>query len=283
MKKENDNPTTLQVHLPTGSNGIRIVSIEGRVLKAHIIPRNRVKEFNKDRMAVYFLIGEDPISTKPSVYVGETTRSQGRTGEHLAKRTDWNTAIMFLTDDNSFSNEHALFFQYYCYQEIEKTKRYKLNNRNTPSKVELPEYKINTYIAEYFWQIKTILASQGFPLFETINFDSNEVSGSETVIYSIRGHKGLVAHGTYVTNGFAVKKGSLAVIEENESLYHTIVTIRRQLIEDKKLVLNEEGTFFVFTENIEFKSQGVAAQVVTAYSTNKWKEIPLSETETVTI
>ena len=71
-----NRPQTIQIFLPDGSpRSVKIAEITNRVVKAVLIPRNKLENIatrnELHNVGIYFLFGESADKAKPIVYIGE--------------------------------------------------------------------------------------------------------------------------------------------------------------------------------------------------------------------
>lgn len=119
-------------------------------------------------------------------------------------------------------------------------------------------------LLDNFDTLKILLSTLGYPIFEEIK----PTTKKNEVLYC-KG-KNASATGAMLDNGFMVSKGSKANREETRTTEPWVIGLRRKLIDDKIMIL--ENGVYVFTEDFIFNSPSAAAATVLARQANGWIE-----------
>jgi hypothetical protein len=265
MKK----PRTIKILLADGiPSGIRIAEIGGRVAKAIVVPRNKIKEAvgrkELNTVGIYFLIGQKIDSSKPDVYIGEAEQVYKRLLQHNndEKKDFWNIAICFISANNSINKAHVKYLEGYCYNQAKKINRCNVVNGSIPAETQLPETDVAD-VMDFFGSIELLISTLGYPLFDDINV----VYDSEKIYYC----KGPSANakGKYSDEGLVVYSGSMCRKVPTKTTGAWIQNMIEKLITNG--ILESEGKdSYRFTQNYIFSSPSAAAAVILARHANGW-------------
>ena len=264
-----NRPQTIQIFLPDGSpRSIRIAEITNRVVKAVLIPRNKLDYIaTRDEIrnvGVYFLFGEVADRAKPMVYIGEAEDCLERIKQHNRSKEYWNHAVVMVSKIGAFTKSHAKYLEYLAVKDALDSNRYELDNSTNPAKPFVTE-SMEADLLDSFETIKILLSTLGYPVFDKVSRETT--TPKELFIINARNTH---AEGNLVDDGFVVFSGSEASIDTTPSCNRYIVTLRNQLIESKILVPVEEK--FIFQQDYIFNSPSTAGGAVIGRSINGWKE-----------
>lgn len=264
-----NRPQTIQIFLPDGSpTSIKEAEITNRLVKAILFPRNKMEEVSKRQSVyftgVYFLFGIDENASKPIVYIGEGEVCFDRIKEHNKLKDFWTHCVIVTSKTNDYTKTDGKFLEYLSLNSAKEIDRYKIDNNTGSKEPSLPEGKKHDLL-DNFETIKILLATLGYPLFDTIV----KISDKKTEHFFIH-FKGLVAKGNYIDEGFVVFKGSEARKDQAASFRNTQVSLREKLIKDS--ILEEKTDRFVFIQDYIFPSPSAASDMVKANSSNGWIE-----------
>lgn len=266
-------PKTIQIFLPSGDpRGIRIAEITTRIVQAIEIPRNQLADFiampESSQVAVYMLFGQSESSSTQQVYIGQSGDLRNRLAKHNLEKDFWQRVVVLISKTNSLTQTHALFLEWFCIQEVKKAERYLADiNKNGGSRPYTPA-PLEADCMEIFDTWKTLLATLGFPAFDSI-LKKNTESKKEELFYCKRASENMV--GEYTDEGFVVLKGSIGKAEVGKSLIgHTFGKLRDDLISQGKIAI--ENSQLVFKENVLFSSPSGAAAVACGATANGWIE-----------
>ena len=262
-------PQTIQIFLPDGSpTSIREAEVTNRLVKAILIPRNKMKEVAKregvHHTGIYFLFGYKEDGNTPLVYIGEGEECFKRIKSHNRSKDFWTHAVVVTTKTNEWTKTDAKFLEHYCLEKAEKIGRYKTDNDTGSKQPSLSESRIYDLL-DNFETLKGLLGTLGYPLFE-------ERRKSKELVYC-KG-RGVEASGELTDDGFLVYKGSTCSVLETKSAQSWILNLRKKLIDQK--ILQQENGHYKFSKDQIFNSPSAAAATVLGRSSNgwtRWKDI----------
>ncbi|NET35911.1 MAG: GIY-YIG nuclease family protein [Cyanothece sp. SIO1E1] len=262
-----NRPQSILIFLPDGSpRGVRIAEITNRVVKAALIPRNKL-DFMSQRdelknVGLYFLFGESSEKAKPLVYIGEAEDCYNRLKQHNREKEFWNYAIVIVSKINAFTKAHVKYLEHLSIRIAKETNRYEAENSNTPSKPHITE-PMEADLLDNFEAIRILLSTLGFPIFDAITKKS--VDQSEILVIAA---KGIKAEGDLIDDGFVVFKGSHAIKTPTPKCDGYLISLRERLLNNQILV--ERDNKLYFQEDYIFNSPSMAGGVILGRATNGW-------------
>tara|TARA_B110000879_G_C11033132_1_gene455713 strand:- start:71 stop:907 length:837 start_codon:yes stop_codon:yes gene_type:complete len=259
-------PQTIQIFLPDGHpTSIREAEITNRLVKAILIPRNKLGEAAKREIVnftgVYFLFGNTEETTKPKVYIGEGEDCFKRIKSHNRQKEFWTHCVIVATKTNEYTKTDGKFLEHHCLENAEQFGRYKTENDTGSNKPSLPESR-EYDLLDNFETLKILLATLGYPLFESIRKEDDTKE-----VFICKGKKAY-AEGEMTDDGFVVYKGGKCNLEETPTLGKWALNMRRKFIEDG--ILEEENGILIFKSDHIFSSSSAAAATILARSSNGW-------------
>lgn len=264
-----NRPQTIQIFLPDGSpRSIKIAEITNRVVKAILVPRNKLeyissrKELNN--VGIYFLFGESVEKAKPLVYIGEAEDCLDRLKQHNRNKEFWNYAVVMVSKINAFTKSHAKYLEHIAISQAQESNRFETENLNAPTKPFVTE-SMEADLLDSFDTIKILLSTLGFPMYEKISKD--QISSNELLFLNGRDIR---AEGDLIDDGFVVFKGSQAKKETVPSCHEHLINLRNKLIQDKIMV--EKTDKYEFSQDYVFSSPSAAGGVILGRSTNGWRK-----------
>lgn len=266
-------PKTIQIFLPGGDpQGIRVAEITTRIVQVIEVPRSLLQDFLKmpecGQVALYFLIGDAEDEDERRVYVGQTGDLRSRLTSHNKEKDFWQRALVLISRTNSLTQTHSLFLEWHCLQAIRKAERFVDQNGNSGSKPHTPP-PMEADCHEIFDTGRTLLATLGFPLFDSVSSSVSTTTQQDELFFCKAG--GCDGRGLYTTGGFVVLKGSIGRRENVKSIQGKAnERFRNKLLESK--VMRTEGDTVVFEKDHLFKSPSMAAIAVMGRSANGWLE-----------
>ncbi len=264
----NQTPKTIQIFLPGGDpQGIRVAEITTRILQVIEVPRSLLSQFSQmpesKQVGVYFLFGESDENDEPQVYIGQTGDLGSRLATHNKKKDFWERALVIISQTNSLTQTHALFLEWHCLQACRKAARYADENGNSGSQPHTPA-PLEADCLEIFDTAKTLLATLGYPIFESIVSDSS-LDADETLYCTSSGSDG---RGQYTTEGFVVLKGSSGLLRKAAPSRKFAEDIRDKLLKNKTCVI--EADRIVFQKDYLFSSPSGAGAAIIGRNVNGW-------------
>lgn len=262
-----NRPQSILIFLPDGSpRSVKIAEITNRVVKAVLIPRNKLEYMGQREEAknvgLYFLFGESSEKAKPIVYIGEAEDCYGRLKQHNREKEFWNYAVVIISKVNAFTKAHVKYLEHVAVKMAKETSRYEVENANIPTKSFVTE-PMEADLLDSFETIKILLSTIGFPIFDSIK--KKTIDQSEILELSV---KGIKAEGDLIDDGFVVFKGSVATKKVLPSCRGTIINLREKLIEDD--IIKEKDGKLYFAEDYIFSSPSTAGGVILGRATNGW-------------
>lgn len=259
---------SLRIFFPDNTpDGLWVVDESGWNGSALVCPRSLLYEKKNrpefSRPGVYILTGsKDGIIDR--IYIGEGDPILNRVIEHSTKKDFWTKVICFTAKDTSLNKAHIQYLESRLVEIASGLKIVDLDNGNKPQKPTVSEP--DEADLESFLKHITRMA----PVLGVSAFEEPIATAQSTDLY-LSG-KGVRATGADTAQGFLVKRGSEAVVEETPSLLESSKELRRHLLEQG--VLKLEGDKFIFQQDYVFRASSPAAEVVLGRSENgrrAWK------------
>ncbi|HLZ57662.1 MAG TPA: GIY-YIG nuclease family protein [Ktedonosporobacter sp.] len=230
------------------------------------------------KTGVYILVGPDPeMQSKERIYIGEGDNVLERLVKHAkdGSKDFWTQVIFFISKDENLTKAHVRYLERELIQLAKATGRVILANTAYPDKRPLPEAEVADM--QFFLEhIQLLLPVLGFnflqPLPQTGQLtNAPEGEGVSPLLeMSISGAKALARE---YKGDFIVLKGSTAH-KDPKPYWTSYRQLREQLVQEKLLIPSEDGKFYLFQEDIPFKSPSAAAAVIHAGNQNgrlAWK------------
>lgn len=269
-------PFSLRIFVADGDpDGLRLVERTNWNGKAVVFPRAllpKIKEREEFGQAgVYLLIGPRPDGEGEMLYIGEGDPVRPRLESHFSQKDFWTKAVFFVAGVGQLNKAHVQFLEAHLIQRARAAKRVPLENANTPAEPTLSEAD-RADMQVFLSNMSSILPVLGVNAFEQA---ASVVTTTETAMLSCKG-KGVSAHGYEATQGFIVKAGSQAVLQDTPSMKEHVrglYDVRQELI--KNGVLQAKADHYEFSQDYTFTSPSTAAAVVLGRSANgrvEWKD-----------
>ncbi len=282
-------PKTVKLFLidgtPTGILSAEIMNWTGQILAG---PRSRLPDALQRPEAkgtgVYFLIGDDTEDTgKPLLYIGEadSVAERFKTHNKSADKNFWTHSCIVTAKDGNLTKAHVRYLESRLIELAKLAGRVSLANGNAPPTKHLPESDVVDM--EFFLeQLQIALPLVGFDVIRPKLMPSDLTGNGEakssalSLILTNKKH-GIEAQAIEKDGEFVVLAGSLAVTKEDFS-QNSSANQRNKLIRSGALVLDKSQNFYVFAENVAFKSPSVAASVIMNSNRNGREEWRVAET-----
>ncbi len=272
------------IFLPNGNaQSLRIAELSNWTGKAVAAPRTDLAALQEreelSQAGVYFLVGTDPDTGKPSAYIGEGEDVGKRLRQHRDKEF-WVQVILFVSKDENLTKAHIRYLEGRLIEEASSVGRYVLVNDQT-SGAKLPEADRED-MEVFLERIRQLLPLLGCDLLVPVV----QVAKGKDCHELVCTIKGLVAHGQRTAQGFVVLKGSeaSALLRPSAQVRAAwIISLRDKLL--KTQILIEEGERLRFAQDYEFSSPSAAAAIIhgghanglTAWRTSEGKTLKALE------
>ncbi|MEY3852445.1 MAG: hypothetical protein RI910_1425 [Verrucomicrobiota bacterium] len=265
------SPYSLKIFLPEGDpDGVRTIEKSNWTGHGLVFPRALLSEAKKrkelKRTGIYVLVGQDEDSALPHVYIGEGDPVLGRLESHFVKKDFWTMCVSFTSKDESLNKAHIQYIESRLVELAGHAKRCVLENGNKPDQPSMSESDMadaETFLSEM------LLC---FPALGLGMFTRSAAKATTASNHLVMSAKGVKAQGQEMPNGFLVKAGSFAVIEDTPAIPERIRNLRQYLV--KEGVLSPDGNAYVFKQDYLFGSWSAAASAVLARSASgpfNWK------------
>ncbi|MCD8416145.1 GIY-YIG nuclease family protein [Tenacibaculum dicentrarchi] len=273
-----NRPQTIQIFLPDGSpRGVKIAEITNRVVKAVLVPRNKLDYISTrdelNNVGIYFLFGESTEKVKPIVYIGEAEDCLERLKQHNRTKEFWNYALVMVSKINAFTKSHAKYLEHIAVEQAKESNRFETENLTAPSKPFVTE-SMEADLLDSFDTIKILLSTLGFPVFDKIG--KEQITSKELLLLNGRNIK---AEGDLIDDGFVVFKGSQAKKETVPSCHEYLINLRQKLLLNGIIINKNEN--YEFIQDYVFNSPSTAGGVVLGRSTNGWTKWKNKEGKTL--
>jgi hypothetical protein len=239
------------------AQSLRTASIGNWSGKAVAAPRTEFEDLLKrDELrsaGVYFLLGTDPSSGRPTAYVGEGEIIQKRLAGQRVR--EFTSAIIFVSDE--LTKAHVKYLEGRLLAEAAAADRVKLEN-SVASGARLREHDIAD-MESFLSCIRQLLPVFGSDMLTPIAPFTTRKRDTLLTCRMLDAE----ARGERTPSGFVVFAGSTAVAAERpgaQKYKPHIVAIRKQLIADGRLV--PSGNVLKFRKDVEFSSPSAAASVI---------------------
>ncbi len=288
---------TIRIFLVEGTpNSILTAEIINWTGKVIVAPRSQLPELAKreeaKRTGVYILAGEDPQNPiKECIYIGESDNVFKRLTEHNKddNKDFWIRTALIISKDENLTKSHIRYLESRLIQLAQQARRGTINNSTAPETPPLPES--DTADMEFFLsQVQMLLPVLGFSFVlpapksivasELIDQEIEVKPRSISPIFYMKA-SGAEAKAQEIDGEFIILKDSTARKESVKSFSKRSRELRQQLIEEGKLIDNQDGTNLVFQEDVSFTSPSAAADAIAGASYNgrtAWKTLNTNKT-----
>jgi len=245
-------------------DGIRSIRRHLSTLTTYVIPRTMLSEAKSisgiNRPGIYYLINEDENNNIAQIYIGQTRNGITRLDDHNRTKDFWNKAIMFLSDNKTFTLDIISGLEEYAIAKAWESKRYTVENSVKP-KYEIDEYDLVS-IEEIYDEIKFVMATLGYKL-----ENPRENVSNAPILHTTR--NGICGLGVYSGDKFDVLEGSEINMEKPTQLpkYNKQ---RQELLASGNIV--SENSKYILKLTLSFNTPSGASDFVLGGSTNGWAE-----------
>lgn len=262
---------SVRIYIPSGNpEGLRLVEKSNWTGQGLVFPRAEFGEVRErgelKRPGVYVLWGPGESGQLPRVYVGEGDYLLSRLEQHAKQKDFWTHAVSFTSKDQNLNKAHVQYLEARLVALAVEAKRAEVDNGNVPQLPALSD--ADAADAEAFLaDLLLCLPLVGVNLFERARADA-----AKEVELFLKA-KGISARGLDSSEGFIVRAGSQAVIEEVPSIHGFLSGLRKALVAQGVLV--PDGKVYRLTQDYAFNSPSTAAGVLLGRNSNgrtQWKD-----------
>ena len=295
------SPKTLQLFMMDGTAAGPIkASIRNWVGRVYSIPRTELNSEELRRRpelnhpAVYFLVGTNPETDKPRIYIGQTAPRQNgvafaRAAEHARSEDKdfFNRIIYVVVVDDSWGATEITFLENAFHQRAIRADRYEVANGNTPSGGSVSE-ETQAELDEFIENTNLIISALGISAFQpkaTAGKSSTEHSSGTTLNQQAKEEEptfeltvprhGVQGLGQRTADGFLVLAGSTLRKELLPSAARGVHATR-----DRYADQIQNGTLL---SDLEFTSPSAAASFLVGGAANGRRLWHLQEEPTTTL
>jgi len=254
---------SIQIYLQTGEiDGIKIAQVANRDIQATYIPRNKLKEFHDNDVAIYLLIGTYDDSNEDVIYVGETEEASTRIHQHNKGKAFWNYAIVLSSISKNLNKADVKFLERYIYDAIKNANRFKLENSTIPRDSYINQIR-KAELIDIFGTIEFLLGG-AFNIYPfksinkhiSINYKQKqietlkaEIEREETEVFYLS-RRGAEGKGYLLGEGkkFVIMQGSRGVCKEKKANHiiegaSNLLKLVERLLEEK-VIKEMDGSYF---------------------------------------
>ncbi len=256
---------SVRIFVPQGEpEGLRLVEKSNWVGVGLVFPRTLFSEAmvrpEAKRTGVYVLWGDSEVGGLPRVYIGEGDTTENRVTRHYSEKEFWTHGVIFSSKDQGLNKAHIQHLEARLVAIARGAKRCELENGNVPQPPTLSEADIAD-AESYLRDMLLCLPVIGVSFFEPAQVKP-AVHAPELFLKL----RGITAQGFEAPQGFIVRAGSTAALDETESAHEFIKAMRKSLIENEALIM--DGDKYRLTLDYRFGSPSTAAGVMLGRNSN---------------
>lgn len=251
-------------------NGIRTIEKSNWTGQGLAFPRSLITEASKrkelKRTGVYVLLGESDSSSLPAIYIGEGDPILDRLKSHYSGKDFWTRGVCFTSKDESLNKAHVQYLESKLISLASAAKRCDIQNGNAPELPSLSEAD-EADAAGFLDELLLCLPAVGLNMFQ--GRPASQLPDSE--LFYVEG-KGVRAAGLDTPEGFIVKSGSRASMQDTPTMPKRAKALRETLL--AKGVLKEDSGAYLFMQDYVFGSSSSASDLILARSSagpSNWK------------
>lgn len=269
------NGKTIRIYLVDGEpTGLRTVELSNWSGKALVGQRSQLpalaKRSEPSRTGVYMLVGPDPEHVgKDMVYIGEGDNVLERLSSHDVHKDFWTQVVLFTSKDENLTKAHVRYLERELIARAKAAGRATLTNVQHPDIRPLPESDIDD-MNFFLEQMQLLLPVLGFTFLQPVPTHEQLRDAAEGEAVSplfVMSPVGTTATAREYQGDFIVLKGSTAR-KEGVASWTAYRQLREQLIQDGQLAPAADQRYYVFQQDVAFKSPSAAAAVVFAGNQN---------------
>lgn len=250
--------------------GLRYADLRNKTCRAFVSPRASFKQLLQrnelERSGVYFLVGKNPDSDLPMVYIGEADVLSQRLPLHN-KKDFWSEIIVFVSQDSSLDKAGVRYIESILVQRASNDKQAELQNGNSPAIKNLSEANISV-MDEFVEDIVFLLSVFGYKIIRS-KYQAEEASAPLLIAKGV----GVQAKGRDTDEGFIVYEGSEARLDQTKTISKYETQARRKLLDLN--VIRKSHDKYIFNQDYVFSSPSLAAGVILGRRSNgriEWKD-----------
>ncbi|NRD80136.1 hypothetical protein HPT25_22620 [Bacillus sp. BRMEA1] len=244
-------------------NDIKVVEVINRSIVLYEVPRYALKDFLANepllcQAGVYFYCSEDGVL--PEVYIGSGVPIKRRLEDGGLNRDFWDYVLVIVCqkEDSTFDKNTTLNIEGRFYENLEKSQKVKLHNKNSPPKI--PLYRGAKYVIEDI--MATILSLFKICRYTFLLPNTISLANVNKPLFT------LTLGG--VDAKMEVKGGSYVVLAGSTACKNDKVSISPK-VKKERLHLKQTGTLIdhpndrdllIFTGNCPFSSPTTSAGVI---------------------
>lgn len=256
-------PFSLRIFIVDGDpDGLRLVERSNWIGKAVMFPRALYTQIRNrsefEQTGVYLLLGPRVDGDGDMLYIGEGDPVRPRIETHHAKKDFWTRAVFFVAGPGQLNKAHVQYLEAQLVKLATAAKRMPLDNGNTPTEPTLSEAD-KADMDVFLQNILGMLPVLGIHAFEKAV--SVQGAKSDRLLHCCG--KGISASGHDTPQGFVVRSGSFAAMQEVPSFKKhcsNAMDLRKDLVGNG--VLMTKGDKYQFSQDYTFTSPSMASTVV---------------------
>jgi predicted GIY-YIG superfamily endonuclease len=281
---------TLKLFLPQGEiAGIICAEISNFTGSVLTVPRTQLGYLEEREeiksSGIYILRGsESHQANQTAIYIGRSDNIYGRLKQHKEDKSKsfWDRAAIIFSKDLNLTQSHIHYLENKLIELAIAAQQSIVTNRRT---IDLP-YLSESDIADvdsFLEQIRLLLSVVDFNYFESREkLQANELKvlteyNDSPVFYM--NSLDTKAYARQIDNKFVVLKNSIARDYCINSIAVTYGNLRRQLIQEGKLMLDSLSAKLIFTQDVIFKSPTAAASVIAGGNLSGKKTFKIKDTD----
>jgi len=263
---------------------ITVTSWKGEIYSSQKKALNKIDSLKDGLVGGVYVLYKKDRDLGLQMYVGSTDNMYKRLQEHIREKdSSFDHVLIFLAEDLNIAHFKCLESIWVSKaKNAEKLGFFICNNKNEPKKPTCLS-SVEHDVKEYREKAESIISHMNLNFFDDFS-ESSPVKKIEMpkiekqIFYFFGGKKSgkpYSAVGDLIKeNKFLVKSGSTATVVNNKSLSKTYEYLKNTLIKDGILVLNKDGSAYVFEKDYIFNSCSAAAAIVCGNETQgtiAWK------------
>ncbi len=232
--------------------GARIIDMGStKSCECFVVPRDNVAEIGKKHPQLrqhgfYILLGKDKAG-REMAYIGQTNDFTNRVIDHKQKKDFWTIALVFVSKANEIFTSEVLYLEYLGYHAAVEAGNYVIENSNEVKKPMLSADKENE-MELFFEDIQFLTRFYGCKVFD----EPEKIPDAENFIeFEMKMPKsGMVAKMKFYPQSkrYVILAGSTIQAEHRQSCRENIVTLRNDVMNNKKLSINKDELYLLLQD-----------------------------------